>query len=155
MTASPVKKAAGISGRRKACVVFFLLGTALMVFAILGLVGGWYLLSESSPLNRASALKVTKEWGRLADFPAHSRIAKLDVQGSMFTRGFVVIFEAPAAEVEQWIKDSPGLSDAKTTTTVQEDGSTLYQVTPGGGAQFAEVLISASKKLVRIHVFWS
>lgn len=153
MTAGYQKEATGMSGRRKACIVGLLILAGVFIVGVLGIVGVLFLLSPSSPGNQASALEVTKEWGRLADFPAHSKVTEIDVRGTMFTRGFVVVFEAPLPEIEQWVKDSSGLAEAK--VTLQEDGSTLYKMDPGGGAQFAEVVIWVSEGLVRIHVYWS
>jgi hypothetical protein len=51
-----------------------------------------------------------------------------------------------------WIAASPGLSDAKVTTEL--DGTRVYQITPGGGALFAEIRIHPDLR-VEINTFWS
>ncbi len=70
----------------------------------------------------------------------------------MFTREFVISFEAPREDIEAWLASSKGTRDA---TVEVEHGSRVYQIQPGGGAQFAEVRVDESGMKVTIRVYWS
>ena len=145
---------AKISGKRKACLVALLGFCGLLLLTVAGVVALLLLLGHSSPMARNSALSTAREWARVADFPVSASSVEIEVRGSSFTREFIVTFDAPAGDVEQWVKDSPGLSSVA-SPRILDDGSTLYEIVPGGGAQFAEVAISASGERVRIRVYWS
>ncbi len=135
--------------------------TILTVLAALGLVGlvsfGVWQLSRpadaSDPRNRVSALKTTREWARLAPFPVPDSAIDLRIQGSAFTRQFIVKFRAPAGDVERWMAASPGLQGAKPIP--QPDGSLRFSIQPGGGAQTAEVFLSKDGTQVTIDTWWS
>jgi hypothetical protein len=120
--------------------------------AVYGVVG-WMLVSSESPLNRASAIKVTREWARLAPLPPSATKPEIEVRGGMFTREFVISFSAPSDEVQAWLQSSPGIRDAKITQ--ESDGGVTYTIAPGGGAQFAELRLSADRRGVTIRAYWS
>jgi hypothetical protein len=123
---------------------------AVVAFTVVALVaaGGIYL----SHANRQSAISAATKWARLAPLPSSAQNIKVDVKGSMFTREFRITFGAPSAVIEQWIAASPGPSSATQSTV----GSvTTYAITPGGGAQFAEVKVDASTNRVVIRTYWS
>jgi len=63
-----------------------------------------------------------------------------------------VEFDAPPADVEAWLAASPGIPGAAMTRTGKYRH---YQITPGGGAQFAELTFDESTGHVRVHVYWS
>ena len=112
-------------------------------------IGGAICLSHA---NRRSALAAAAKWARLAPLPTSARDVGVDAKGSAFTREFVVTFDAPAAEIERWIAASPGPASATRTTA----GSvTTYAITPGGGAQFAEVKVDRVANRVVIRTYWS
>ena len=78
---------------------------------------------------------------------------ELHTEGSMFTREFYVTFTAPMADINAWIAASPGTRDV--TPEPDGYGSMVYKIKPGGGAQFAEVLVDPKMQTVAIHAFWS
>ncbi len=133
------------------------LGVALAVAATLA---GAVLFAGPDPGPRsclggdaAEELQVTREWGRLGPIPPGRTACQVQVEGSAFTRGFRVEFVAPAAEVTRWLDDSPGLREARV-----EGRPPRYLITPGGGAQHAEVTVhpeSGGTVRVEIYVYWS
>jgi len=61
---------------------------------------------------------------------------KFEPKGSMFTREFVVSFDATPEKILSWLQSSNGTKHAFNGKTTLAD--TYMQLTPGGGAQFAE-----------------
>ncbi|KPL02365.1 MAG: hypothetical protein AMK75_02895 [Planctomycetes bacterium SM23_65] len=132
-----------------------ILAVALVVLLGVVLVGilVWLVLDPGSPWNRESTMQTVRSWTRLAPLPSSARQLKIETRGSMFTREFIVTFEASSADVSRWLEASPGTSECM--PTVQADGWHKYPVTPGGGAQFSEVLVSPDGTKVRIRTYWS
>lgn len=103
-------------------------------------------------LDQDSAISATLQWARLAPFPASARDRKIETDGGLFTSEFTISFTAPPGDVSRWIKASPGPASASHTS----DGSvTIYSITPGGGASFAEVRVDEKTGRVIIHTYWS
>ena len=71
----------------------------------------------------------------------------------MLTREFVIEFDAPMSEVEEWLEQSPGTRKVPAAPWI--DGSYRYEINPGGGAAFAEVIVSPDKTHVLIRTYWS
>lgn len=109
--------------------------------------------ASALPENRATALRLAREWARLAPYPVPESAIELTSEGSAFTRQFTLRFTAPRGDVKRWIAASPGLKEAK---PVAEPGGALrYTIQPGGGAQFAELVLSADGTQVTIDTWWS
>jgi len=131
----------------------FIWGIVIATIILLLSTSLWLFFSQSSPINRASALKTTREWARLAPYPKSAHRFDIEIKGSMFTREFTVLFEGSPEDIKNWIKASPGTKD--TTPINNADGSVCYKIEPGGGAQFAELTLDSNGKVVRIHTYWS
>lgn len=124
----------------------------------LGLVGvGFGMLGNEYLAHRRRAerqhLEIPKLWARLAPYPGSARELKATTEGSLFTRAFRVSFSAPAADIERWLKDSPGTREA--TPEHPTPGVRHFAIKPGGGAQHAEVTVDDASGTVRIYVYWS
>src|SRR4051812_19610397 len=98
-------------------------------------------------------LEITRKWARLAPYPESARDLRASTEGSMFTRSFRVSFTAPAADIERWLKDSPGTREA--TPDRPSPGKRHFAISPGGGAGYAEVTVDETLGLVTIYVCWS
>ncbi len=124
---------------------------------VLGISGvGWLdytLFSPDSSRNRASAIDCTLTWGRLAAFPASAQQFSITVHGTTFTRAFRTSFIAPPSDIEQWLQQSPGTREVLPTTP--SPGVRHFEITPGGGAQRAEVTVDDTQHHVSIYVYWS
>jgi hypothetical protein len=77
---------------------------------------------------------------------------RIETKGSLFTREFVLEFYADSNEIKAWLKDSPGTSSARVEVAGAER---RFTITPGGGAQFAEVLVDQVAGKVRVRTYWS
>ena len=120
-----------------------------MLILVTVVVAGYFLLQRS---NYYSGLNVTKEWAQLSEFPASATNLTVELSGSIFTREFTVEFDAPLADIEAWLKESPGTS----TVTPEIDGSIrTYPIEPGGGAQHAELELDENSGHVTINSYWS
>ena len=102
--------------------------------------------------NYYVALDKTREWARMADFPASATNIDVEITGSMFTREFVVLFDAPAADINNWLAQSAGTAGV---TPESSNGVRKYAIEPGGGAQFAEIQVDDNENRVRIRTYWS
>jgi hypothetical protein len=58
--------------------------------------------------DRDEMLRLTLIWGRLAPLPATAQNFTITEEGNMFTRSFRASFIAPVADVERWLRESPG-----------------------------------------------
>ena len=103
-------------------------------------------------LDDQSAYAATLKWARLAPYPASARHRTVEVTGGMFTRGFVVDFDAPVADLHAWLLASPG---ATTAGVAGAPARRHYSITPGGGAMFAEMTVDFTRGHVRIRTYWS
>ena len=127
---------------------------AVIAIGLVAAVGiGWLLLSHDSPINRASAIKATKEWARLADLPSTKSNLRIETSGSSFTRTFTLSFRDSPAAVRAWIALSPG--PASVAPSTDSSGRQIYTYPAGGGATFSEVRVSPSGDEVHIEASWS
>jgi hypothetical protein len=130
----------------------------VLLTALLLLFGGgtWFAYTFFCPRssrNQASAIEATLVWGRLAPFPGSAQQFRITTAGSPFTRAFRATFIAPPADLEQWLQQSPGTR--RTTPTTPSRGIRHFEITPGGGAQWAEVTVDDTNHRVSIYVYWS
>lgn len=121
---------------------------------ILVLVGGWFVFSVASPLNRRSAIQATLEWARLDPFPVPASSLHLRVSGSMFTRQFRISFEGDPQKIQEWIDASPGTRGLQPLTERTSAGWYVYSIDPAHGL-IAEVHLSPDKTQVMVIAIWS
>lgn len=125
----------------------------LQFLGVAGLVcvGGLFLAYRA--WDKREMLRVTLVWGRLAPLPASAEHFTIAKEGSMFSRAFRASFSAPIADVERWLRESPGTRDV----TPERPSPTVrrFLISPGAGAQHAEVTVDESAGTVRIYVYWS
>ena len=89
----------------------------------------------------------------VAPLPDAARVVSVTKGGSISTPRVRVTFIAPAAEVADWLRRSPGPREAVITTPIP--GVRHCQITPGGGAAFAEVTVDDTQQRVVIRGYWS
>jgi hypothetical protein len=98
-------------------------------------------------------LRATLTWGRLAPLPASAQDFTVVKEGNMFTRAFRVSFSASLPDVERWLHESPGTREV--TPERPSPTSRRFLISPGGGAQHAEVTVEDGLGTVSIYVYWS
>ncbi len=103
--------------------------------------------------NRRQQLEIPLVWARLAPYPKSARDLRASTSGGMFTREFRVSFSAPAPDIERWLEASPGTRDI--TPHIPSPGKRHFAISPGVGAQHAEVTVDDTAGLVSIRVYWS
>ena len=124
---------------------------ALVAFAGLFL-GSSNSRDNQDPAKQEEMMALVLEWGRLSPFPASATNVSIETEGNSFTRSFHASFEAPKQDIQSWIKDSPGLNE--TTPEELSENKVQYLITPGGGANRAEVTIDYALNQVEIYVSW-
>ena len=125
---------------------------AAAVLAIIAWLGyEWF--SPGSSHNQAAAIRCTLAWARLAPLPSSAQHIATTARGGMFTRTFDTSFTAPAAEITEWLQQSPGTRESDPSAPSPE--VRLYVITPGGGASSARVTVDDKTHHVSIHVSWS
>jgi hypothetical protein len=100
------------------------------------------------------AIALTRDWARLAPFPPSATHLQVDVKGTMFTRTFVITFDAPQADIDDWLARSPGIQDAERSRVDDDAKADRYVITPHE-AQYAEVIVNPLTHHVRIRAYWS
>lgn len=125
--------------------LWVLIGSTIIVL----LIGG---LFAKAQMDR-QAIEISREWARMDLFPTSAAQIEVDAMGSMFSREFVVSFSAPLADINAWLAASPGTAGALPDMAI--NGVRIYQIKPGGGAQFAEVKVDDKAEKVTIHTYWS
>lgn len=103
--------------------------------------------------NRQSAINCVLNWGRFAPFPASAEPVHVSTEGTAFSRAFRVTFHAPQADIDQWIKDSPGTRAL--SPQIPSPGKRHFEIPPGGGAMHADATVDDAKHEVTIYVCWS
>ena len=137
----------------------FLLAIVVVTLLVSSIIFiGMFLLSSNvrdnaSPAKQEEMMGLVLAWGRLAPFPATATDVTITTDGNSFTRSFHASFIAPNRDIKVWIEDSPGLNEIlpeKISENKEE-----YKITPGGGANIAEVVIDYDLGKVEIYVSWS
>lgn len=139
--------------RNIAIVVISIIVVILLVILFFnGLIFGSNAVDNQNNLKKLEMLALTLEWGRLAPLPDSIKQFEISTAGNSFTRSFSSSFYVDKADLDGWIKASPGLQDAQIETT----GSTKkYIINPGGGANYAEAVIDFDKCFVEVYTAWS
>ena len=119
---------------------------AVSASLLLIFLGGWY-------WQHCSAIEITREWARLAPLPVSAFNVNVEVIGSMFSREFRLTFRAEPDVVDAWLRASEGIQDAEKSR--HADMLIKYAIHPGGGAQFAQVLVYPNIGQVEIRAYWS
>ena len=132
------------------------LASAILCVALVAF-GGLFIASSNSrdnqdPAKQKEMMALVLEWGRLSPFPTSATNVSIKTEGNSFTRSFRVSFTAPKRDIESWIKDSPGLNE--TTPDELSDNKVQYTITPGSGANKAEVTIDYGLNQIEIYVSW-
>jgi hypothetical protein len=142
-----------IRTKRLLVTLVLVLGSILVFGAAAASWFAYSFLSPDSSRNRASAIDCTLEWGRLDPFPPSAQQLTITTHGGMFTREFRTSFVAPSADIDEWLQIAPGTREA--VVTVPSPGVRHFQIAPGGGAAFAEVIVDDTQHRVSIKVYWS
>ena len=121
---------------------------------ILLLLGGWFVFSAASPLNRDSAIRATLNWARLAPFPVPASELRVKASGSMFTRQFRISFVADPQRIQEWLEASPGTRGLEPLSERDSAGWFIYSIDPAHGI-IAEVHLSPDKRKVIVIAIWS
>ena len=123
---------------------------ALIAMVLVGGLTIWLLCLHKN--READGIDAARTWARLAPFPSSASDVTVDTTGGMFTRAFTITFTAPMADTETWLAASPGTAGVVPEVT---NGVRTYAISPGGGAQFAEVRVDETEGKVTIHTYWS
>ncbi|MEM7348198.1 MAG: hypothetical protein AAF485_28545 [Chloroflexota bacterium] len=147
-----------MSGTFRRVLLFCGIGIAL--FSLFSLLCLFFVFPSNShdnqnPVKRTEMMVLTREWGRLAPFPVGEEAVSIQTEGTLFTRSFRATFNASDEAINRWIEESPGLKSAE----IEEiEGKKTYFISPGGGANYAEVVIESNPNdisQVDIYVSWS
>jgi len=139
--------------RKRTKWILVILAVSGVVFIAFTARIAYELVYGGSPAFRQSAIECTLEWARLAPFPDSAEDFTITTGGSPFTRTFVVTFTAPIADIEKWLQDSPGTRDE--ARELQSPEQHHFEISPGGGAGFAEMNVEFKTGRVYVRTYWS
>ncbi|WP_396187069.1 hypothetical protein [Flavobacterium sp.] len=103
------------------------------------------------PWQKAEAIKVTLNWGGLAELPKGAENLSVKKNGSMFTRTFTIEFDANQKEIENWILNSKRLKNNKPKV---KGVNKTYEIYPGENESFGGK-VSVENRKVTIRMSWS
>ena len=129
--------------------VSFLVILLFLVFCIFP--SNW--MMNLLPFYRKKMIQDTILWCRIAVFPEQATEFDISVGGNAFTREYKGRFIASKEVIEQWILNSNGLQEAEPEAI--SDGVFEYNIKPGDGAQFAEVVVDFNTGTVTFKTYWS
>lgn len=117
-----------------------------LIIGICVLLSGYFGWNK---LEKASAISTTIEWAQLAPFPDNIYDFNITTKGSSGTREFNCEFKASKETILAWLKKCPSLSEE---INFEKD---IFEIAPGGGAQFAEITVDWNIGKVVIVTYWS
>lgn len=120
------------------CLLFF-------VFAIIAFDGRIF-------WTKADAIETACRWARMLPPPASDDNIDVKVQGSGFTRTFIITFTSTPDATLRWLWASPGTEIEFSSIHELQDRTII--VTPDG-AMHAEIRISNNGTNVVIETYWS
>ena len=103
------------------------------------------------PWQKKEIIETTLLWSGLNKFPENAEIIDIEKRGSMFTRQFIIKFNAEKEEIQKWKNSSKRLKN----NIPKINGKTeLYRISPGeNGAMGGKVEIEGNN--VKINISWS
>ena len=113
-------------------------------------------IDNNDPAKKEDMLAACLEWGRLAPLPKTKKEFDIKTEGNMFTRTFRFSFIDSKVNIEKWINDSPGPSEAE--IEVIDENTRIYKIKPGGGANTAKltvIIIDENIREVKFYTCWS
>jgi hypothetical protein len=123
---------------------------SISLFAVIGYqLTPWAFDARLNKFN-AEARNAAKDWCRLSEFPIERMDENIAATGGMFTSEFKISFTASQVEIKKWVKNSPGLQDAKILIA---GGNIQYDVRSDRAA-YCHVSISSTGQVL-IHTYWS
>jgi hypothetical protein len=131
--------------------LFFVLIAAALIYKFGDTLGprGYPYFTESS------ARQATLNWARLNPFPPDATSFTITTEGGLFTRAFRVSFFGEPAVIQAWVSACPGIMDKKTISRTAPDGTVTFEIVPGGGAVYAELVYHPLRGTVQIYTYWS
>jgi hypothetical protein len=124
---------------------------ASILFAVLAYAYLNFFSSFVFPWQKAEAIKTTLNWGGLAELPKELENLSVEKSGSMFTRTFIIEFNANQREIENWILNSKRLKANKPKI---EGENETYEIYPGENESLGGK-VNIEKGKVTIKMSWS
>lgn len=103
------------------------------------------------PWQEKEAIKTTLSWGGLAELPEKAENLTVEKSGSMFTRTFIIKFNASQRDIESWISKSKRLQGNKPKLS---DKLKTYKIYPGENESFGGKVSIENEKVI-IQMSWS
>jgi hypothetical protein len=107
-------------------------------------------------MNERSGMHCVELWAGVSPVPAGATEVRLTPGGNMFTRSFLLEFDASNEVVRRWLESSPGTADLATDEVLRQvmrERAANFRLEPGEGAQWAEVtLIRGVNGRIRVLV---
>ncbi|MCB1277194.1 hypothetical protein [Prosthecobacter sp.] len=103
--------------------------------------------------TKAAAIETACKWSRMLPPPVPADQIDVKVQGSGFTRTFIVTFTSKPDIILRWLWASSGTEVEFSSIHELEDQ--VIQVAPGDRAMHAEIRISNNGTEVAIETWWS
>ena len=110
-------------------------------------------LCYATPVNKKLAISTALEWTRLSPLPSSAKNIETKISGSAFTREYIVVFNAPAKDIERWLLSSAGIENVVPKELV--NGYIEYQIKTIENVSYGKLIVDKSKRKVYIRAVWS
>ena len=129
--------------KKKIIISFFIL--------FLGFAYIYFFSSFVFPWQKNNVIQTTLNWGGLAEFPEKIENLSIEKDGNLFSRTFLIEFNANQIEIQNWIIKSKRL---KNNIPEVHDEIKTYKIYPGENGSFGGK-VSIDKGKVIICMSWS
>ena len=123
----------------------------LGLFLFLGFAYLNFFSSIVFPWQKESVIQTTLNWGGLAELPKEIENLSVEKDGSLFSRTFIIEFNASQNEIQNWIINSKRL---KNNMPKVHNEIKTYEINPGENESFGGK-VSIEKGKVIICMSWS
>lgn len=117
----------------------------------LGFAYIYFFSSFVFPWQKDNVIQTTLNWGGLAEFPEKIENLSIEKDGNLFSRTFLIEFNANQIEIQNWIIKSKRL---KNNMPEVHDEIKTYKIYPGENGSFGGK-VSIDKGKVIICMSWS
>lgn len=94
-------------------------------------------------------LEIILKCGDLAPIPKNAEITNIKTEGSMFSRGFRLVFKADMDTINVWMKASKGIGSEK---GIEVNGKKKYILNVINDFEYGEIIVDNRNGMVSVYV---
>lgn len=128
--------------------------TKVGVFTLLSIIiigiSVFYFSNYVFPWEKKNAIETTLDWAGISQLPVNNEVISIEKRGTLFSRQFILKFEASDKKIEDWIEKETVF---KNINPIQKNNSKKYNIKGRNGSIGGKIIIHDNKVL--INMSWS